>query len=327
MAADLTQYIWYNSTYWLQLRALWFNYPTREIDGWSKYYYLVEFAFWLQQLMVVNIEERRKDHLQMFTHHMITCSLILTSYCYHQSKVGNVILCLMDVVDLFLPLAKIFKYLKFRLLCDITFGAFMITWFVARHIFYLAICWSIYSHLPQEIKYGCYKGSDADLVGPLPFPEGYGYLLEPFTNPTGLVCASQGVYTVFLWGLLALQGILLIWLSMIVKVAYKVICGHGADDVRSDDEDSEADDEGEEIDDIHLCCEHPQFVPSPNLPIEKEVGYEEMRLSPSRLNTASPARRSQKKFDGHGATTTGVSLRSSGNRKELLGRIGCDKGS
>lgn len=300
------------------------------MDGLSKYYYLVVLAFWLQQLVVVNIEERRKDHLQMFTHHMITCALILASYCYHQTNVGNVILCLMDVVDLFLPLAKILKYLKFRLVCDIAFGAFMVAWFVARHMFYMGVCWSVYAHLPEETNYGCYRGSALHLEGPLPVPNDYEHLLEPFFRPTGLVCFDDGIMKVFLSVLLALQVLLLIWLSMIVKVAYKVISGEGADDTRSDDEDSEYDGEGAEeaIDRIRLCVEPRPLVPLTNLPIEKEVGFDEMRISPSRrVGRASPARRSVRKSDGHAAATTGVSLRVPSNRKELLGRIGCDKGS
>jgi very-long-chain ceramide synthase len=312
------------------LRVLWSNYPTREIDGLVKYYYLVAFAFWLQQLVVVNIEERRKDHLQMFTHHMITCALMFGSYCYHQTKVGNVFLCLMDVVDLFLPLAKILKYLKFRLICDIAFGAFMITWFVARHVFYMGVCWSIYAHIPEEVNYGCYRGSASDLEGPLPVPADYDHLLQPFYAPTGFVCWTSGIMQVFLGVLLALQVILLIWLSMIVKVAYKVVSGEGADDTRSDDESSEAEEEESEdtIDMIRLCAEPRPYVPLTNLPIEREVGFDEMRISPSRRGRTSPVRRSLRKSDGpHAAATTGVSLRGPSNRKELLGRIGCDKGS
>ena len=76
------------------------------MTGPFKWYYLVQFAFWLQQILVVNIEERRKDYLQMFTHHVITCALIFTSYGYHQTKVGNLILCLMDVVDIVLPVSR-----------------------------------------------------------------------------------------------------------------------------------------------------------------------------------------------------------------------------
>ena len=82
------------------------GWPNREMTGPFKWYYLVQFAFWLQQILVVNIEERRKDYLQMFTHHVITCALIFTSYGYHQTKVGNLILCLMDVVDIVLPVSR-----------------------------------------------------------------------------------------------------------------------------------------------------------------------------------------------------------------------------
>ena len=68
-----------------------------------KAYMLAQLAFWLQQILVINIEERRKDHWQMFTHHIITICLIYASYRYGHTRVGNLILVLMDVVDLFLP--------------------------------------------------------------------------------------------------------------------------------------------------------------------------------------------------------------------------------
>jgi very-long-chain ceramide synthase len=73
-----------------------------------KWYYLLQFAFWLQQIIVVNIEERRKDHWQMFTHHIFTSALLLGSYGYYQTKVGNVILCLMDVGDILLAVSGAF---------------------------------------------------------------------------------------------------------------------------------------------------------------------------------------------------------------------------
>ena len=92
-----------NSEYWLNLKELWTNWPNREIGGLRKWYILAQYAFWLQQIMVINIEARRKDHWQMFTHHIVTTMLIFTSYGYHQTKVANLILCIMDVVDLILP--------------------------------------------------------------------------------------------------------------------------------------------------------------------------------------------------------------------------------
>lgn len=68
-----------------------------------KGYVLAQWAFWLQQIIVINIEDRRKDHWQMFTHHIITTLLISSCYAYHHTRVGNLILVIMDVVDLFLP--------------------------------------------------------------------------------------------------------------------------------------------------------------------------------------------------------------------------------
>ena len=91
----------------MNYRELWTGWPTREIDGTMKWYYLVQFSFWLQQIVIVNIEERRKDHWQMFTHHLVTCFLMFWSYGYHWTKAGNLILCLMDVVDVFLAVRSI----------------------------------------------------------------------------------------------------------------------------------------------------------------------------------------------------------------------------
>jgi acyl-CoA-dependent ceramide synthase len=79
------------------------------MNGVLKWYYLVQFAFWLQQIFVVNIEEKRKDYWQMFTHHIFTSALMFTSYGYYQTKVGVVILAIMDVVDLLLPVSTPFS--------------------------------------------------------------------------------------------------------------------------------------------------------------------------------------------------------------------------
>ena len=92
------------------MRELWTNWPNRELDPVMKGYVLAQWAFWLQQIIVINIEERRKDHWQMFSHHIITTALISSCYVYHFTAVGNLILVIMDVVDLFLPVS--FQYSK-----------------------------------------------------------------------------------------------------------------------------------------------------------------------------------------------------------------------
>lgn len=77
------------------------------MSGTFKWYYLVQLAFWIQQIITVNIEERRKDYHQMFTHHIITSSLLFLTYVYRFTNAANVILCLMDVVDLLLPVSPL----------------------------------------------------------------------------------------------------------------------------------------------------------------------------------------------------------------------------
>lgn len=85
------------------LISLWRDYPRLLLGTSLKLYYLSQTAFWVQQIFVINIEERRKDHWQMFTHHIVTVALLVFSYGYRQMRAGNAVLVLMDVVDLIFP--------------------------------------------------------------------------------------------------------------------------------------------------------------------------------------------------------------------------------
>ena len=85
------------------MKELWTDWPNREVNPLMKTYVLAQWAFWLQQVIVIHIEERRKDHWQMLTHHFVTIALLSGCYSYHHTRVGNLILVIMDVVDLFLP--------------------------------------------------------------------------------------------------------------------------------------------------------------------------------------------------------------------------------
>ena len=52
-----------------------------------------------------NVEEKRKDYAEMFTHHIFTTTLLFLSYGYYHMRVGIVILCIMDFVDIILPVS------------------------------------------------------------------------------------------------------------------------------------------------------------------------------------------------------------------------------
>jgi very-long-chain ceramide synthase len=104
---------------------------------------------------------------------------------------------------------------------------------------------------------------------------------------------------------------MLMWFYLIVRVAAQVIRGGPAHEPRSDDEE-EVDVEEEMDEKIIHTIEELDTLP----PYEEEVGVEAINLK-GRTSNAQRYRKSS-------GSASGVSLPS--DRKELLGRIGCDKG-
>ncbi|RKF61884.1 Sphingosine N-acyltransferase-like protein FUM18 [Erysiphe neolycopersici] len=305
---SLGMYIMINSEYWMSFQNLWSNWPKREIGGLHKWYILVQYAFWLQQIMVINIEKRRKDHWQMFTHHIVTTILIFSSYVYHHTRVANMILCVMDVVDIILPIAKCLKYLGYTTLCDFIFGLFMLIWFVTRHVLFVTIMWSVYVDSPKNISYGCYYGNASSLTGPFSPPDRLFHILRPFYDHSGPICHSKIVISGFLITLFFLQVITLLWFWMIVQVAIRVLRGGQADDSRSDDE---------EIIDEKVVLESNEM----DICIRQEPSVESINVKGKIFSVG------RSRYIGKGSShATGVNLPGHKDPKDLLGRIGCDKG-
>lgn len=140
----------------------------------------------------------------------------------------------------------------------------------------------------------------------------------------------------------ALQALCLVWFAMIVRVAAKVVAGKGADDSRSDDEGE--DEEGkEEHGDVYFEDEEvevkravPVFlqqdkrravVSSPTYARgERQVASgggtgtgTNVRRRPSPITSSSGSSKISRRKPGAGGAA------SLADRKDLLGRIGCDK--
>ncbi|KAK8128542.1 TLC domain-containing protein [Apiospora sp. TS-2023a] len=306
-AWPMGMYLYYQSPYYLNLEGLWIGWPhQRELEGLMKGYFLVQWAYWTQQLLVVNLEARRKDYLEMVLHHVITTTLISASYAYHLHRVGHLILVLMDTVELVFPLAKCLKYLGFKTVCDVIFGVFLFTWAWTRHVFYGMVCWSFWHDLPRIVTVPCYKGSPDDLQGPLPAPEegDTSYLLEPFYDRGGTVCLTDGIRTGLMAFLVALELVICVWSYLIVRVSIRVLKGASAEDVRSDDE--------EEVSEVGGKKKNVKYG-EPAL-IEQEVGVEAVDLTTRKRN--GKKQQLQK---------SGLRLTRSSDRKELLNRVGCEK--
>ena len=217
------------------------------------------------------------------------------------------------------------KYAGYQKACDIAFLIFIISWFITRHVFYMVICLSIWVHVPSEIPYGCYSLSNRTSIDwqtntpPLLQHESespiYQNLLHSFLNPDAPVCFNRTIHYTFLGLLLFLQGLTLVWFGMILRVAWRVMNGDGAEDSRSDDE------EEEEVEgDSPVVASTTKEATVPFLqPVEEFVGVEALNL---RRKTSPFIRK--RKVSGHAG---GISISGHSDKKELLGRIGCDKPS
>ncbi|KAK9370946.1 TLC domain-containing protein [Lipomyces kononenkoae] len=245
---SLGTYLMYKSPYWLNTDELWVGWPHRELKGMFKWYYLVQLAFWLQQIFVLNIEQRRKDYRQMFTHHIVTCSLLIMSYNYCFTRMGNVVLCLMDVVDMVFSAAKMLKYLGHQTLCDVMFGVFIVTWVISRHVLYAILVWSAMFDAYKLIGYKCFFEPLDDVIS-VGDALSSGSHNKTRTSLGEEQCFTEVMHFAFITLLWILQGLTLVWFYMIVKVAVRVLSGGGADDSRSDEEDDDDDEATEEFDD------------------------------------------------------------------------------
>lgn len=290
------------------LVSLWRDFPTLTAPASMKLYYLTQLAFWVQQIVVIHLEERRKDHYQMLTHHIVTVGLMVGSYNYRQLRVGNAILVLMDIVDLIFPAAKILRYLGMQTACDCAFGLFVVTWIAARHVAYLSICWSMWEHINNT---GMFYGRYSVVTGERLSSEGGDKVLEnlmqPMLNPEAKTMSfNANIRWAFLSLLLALQAITLVWLFMIIKVVIRVLRGQGADDSRSDDEGEEEEDDVTVLVSAQAETDKPRFI-------EVEASSEEVNW-PSRTAKPNGSRRKAK------GISSGLNL---GEHKEILNRIGC----
>ncbi|KAJ1658272.1 Sphingosine N-acyltransferase lag1 [Dispira simplex] len=203
-------YVMQEMPHWMNTKGFWEGYPHISMSWRFKAYYLLSISFWLQQFYVLQIEERRKDYYQMLCHHVVTCALLLSSYATHFTRIGNAILCTMDFADIFLSGAKVLRYIKMQLLCDILFGIFVIVWIITRHIIYGALLYSLY---------------DESMI----------LLHTPPANPVEFYY-SHKTRVYFLTLLIALQLIIIYWFVLIIRVIIRVISGREAIDNRSSDD-------------------------------------------------------------------------------------------
>ncbi|KIY51624.1 longevity assurance proteins LAG1/LAC1 [Fistulina hepatica ATCC 64428] len=191
---------------------VWSNYPHYPLAGPLKLYYLTGLAFYMHQVLIINAEERRKDHVRMMTHHVITVLLMGGSYFYNVTRIGCLIMVIMDFCDILLPLAKMAKYLAVpSIVPDSLFVLFLMSWFVTRHIMFVFAIVQTAINIPMRV----------DLVWA---PERGHYM-------------THKIFVGFISCLVALEILQCLWFYTAVRIAWRVATvGEPASDDRSDDE-------------------------------------------------------------------------------------------
>lgn len=200
-------YIFKDDPWFFETKHFWIGYP-HVLDRDFKAFYLIQLSFWIANLGMFFLEAQRRDYWQFLGHHFVTISLIVGSYYYHFYRIGAAVLLVQDIGDVFYYHVKMIKYAGYEKSATFGFAVFMLIWFFTRHVLYGGILYSVWVEFQQFFPSlpGVYAG----------------------------VYLSRTVWLAFSFGLLALQGLLIFWFVMIVRLAIRVLNGYETKDETDD---------------------------------------------------------------------------------------------
>ena len=216
-------------------------------------FYVAYAARYLQGLVSVFFEAKRKDFWEMVIHHATTIVLIYLSFVAGMTRVGLVVMVLLDFADPFLHVAKCCKYVSearrsaarrgeagggggrgggsggdgsvspgcelWGTLADVWFAAFALSFTVTRNIMYPYVVWSAWTEGPTAWRArslaGCTPGMDYKEMRATVIRTGPGWCM--------LLLA-------------VLQVLQLIWQYFLMKAIVRVLMGQELKDARSDSE-------------------------------------------------------------------------------------------
>ncbi|KAL5007544.1 hypothetical protein ScPMuIL_016350 [Solemya velum] len=131
---------------------MWRGYPYHHVTNGVYWYYILEVGFYWSLVMTLLVDLKRKDFTEMVVHHAVTILLLLFSWVTNYTRVGTMVLALHDVADIWLQLAKLFTYFKYKRTSEVFFVIFIITWVISRLIFFpVRIIHSIFVDLNKYI--------------------------------------------------------------------------------------------------------------------------------------------------------------------------------
>ncbi|KAF8897629.1 TLC domain-containing protein [Infundibulicybe gibba] len=207
-------------TWWYRTDRFWIDYPHWQMMPELKRYYLMQLAYWCQQLLVLvlGLEKPRKDYWELVAHHIVTLWLVGWSYFMNFTLIGNAVFMSMDIPDTFLAFSKLLNYIQWERAKVVSFVVFIGVWTYFRHYLNLVILWSVRAEFSLAPDFA-----------------------KQWNSKLGVYMPRWMQDQIFLaLGLLQLLNVF--WYYLIVRIAVRAVVTSKTEDERSDDEDDGKDD-------------------------------------------------------------------------------------
>lgn len=209
-------------TWWYNTSEFWIGYPHWRMEPTTKAYYLLQFSYWLQQMLIAafRIEKPRSDFVELIIHHLVTLWLVGWSYLTNLTMIGTTIFVSMDISDTFLGLSKCINYTKYKRTSEVSFAIFLCIWTYFRHWQNFRILYSVYNDYETLVPPSARRWSPSNEV----------YL-------TGWM-----KWQIFA-PIMLLQILNLFWYFLIWRIVYRMLVGNPLADVREEGETDESESE------------------------------------------------------------------------------------
>jgi hypothetical protein len=114
-------------------KDFWRGYPFQPLSQTVVTFYEMQLGFYIYlQITHMFFDVKQKDFMAMFLHHAVTIALISCAYWYSYWRFGLAVFFTMDLVDVFLEVAKSFHYLEYEVPANIFFIIMAVSWFLFR---------------------------------------------------------------------------------------------------------------------------------------------------------------------------------------------------
>ncbi|GAA5986529.1 hypothetical protein JCM11641_005229 [Rhodosporidiobolus odoratus] len=213
-------------TWWYETKHFWLEYPHWRMDGALKTYYLLQFSYWLQQMiiLVMGLEKPRSDFKELVIHHIVTLWLVGWSYMINLTLIGTAVFVSMDLPDICLAFSKCLNYLDLQRTSEGSFVIFLVIWHYMRHYLNIRILQSVWNEF--DLIPAVWRSWTSTKGWWLFYGFGSGEI--PYWMK----------YQIFA-PILALQLVNSFWSYLIWRILFRMIRGQNATDVREEGEDDD----------------------------------------------------------------------------------------